>query len=91
MLARARITIYGVVQGVGFRYYTLRMAKKLGLVGYVKNLNNGGVEIMADGEKQNIMKLIEEVRIGPPGASVENLKIIWETPKGEHKDFVILR
>ncbi|MDH5810856.1 MAG: acylphosphatase [Candidatus Methanomethylicaceae archaeon] len=91
MLARARITIYGIVQGVGFRYFTLRIAKKLGLVGYVQNLNNGSVEITAEGEKQSIMKLIEEVRIGPPGASVDNLKIIWEAPKGDYRDFVILR
>ncbi|MEM2001535.1 MAG: acylphosphatase [Candidatus Methanomethylicaceae archaeon] len=91
MLARARIIIYGIVQGVGFRYFTLRIARKLGLVGCVQNLNNGSVEITAEGEKQSIMKLIEEVRIGPPGASVDNLKIIWETPKGDYKDFVILR
>ncbi|MCQ5361993.1 MAG: acylphosphatase [Candidatus Methanomethylicia archaeon] len=91
MLSRARITIYGVVQGVGFRYFTLRIARKLGLVGYVQNLTNGSVEIMVEGEKRTILKLIEEVRIGPPGASVENLKITWETPKGDYKDFLILR
>ncbi|MGC8936837.1 MAG: acylphosphatase [Candidatus Methanomethylicaceae archaeon] len=91
MLARVRITIYGLVQGVGFRYFTLRIARKLGLVGYVQNLNNGSVEITAEGDKQAILKLIEEVRIGPPGASVDNLKIKWEQPKGDLKDFTILR
>jgi len=91
LLSRARITIYGVVQGVGFRYFTLRIARKLGLVGYVQNLKNGSVEIMVEGEKRTILKLIEEVRIGPPGASVENLKIVWETPKEDYKDFLILR
>lgn len=91
MLARVRITIYGLVQGVGFRYFTLRIARKLGLVGYVQNLNNGSVEITAEGDKQAILKLIEEVRIGPPGATVDNLKIKWEQPKGDLKDFTILR
>jgi len=91
LLARARIKIYGLVQGVGFRYFTLRVAKKLGLYGYVQNLNNGSVEIVAEGEKQSLLRLIEEVRIGPLGASVENLKITWEMPKGDFKDFTILR
>lgn len=91
MLARARIIICGLVQGVGFRYFTLRIARKLGIVGYVQNLNNGSVEIMAEGEKHNLLKLIEEVRIGPPGASVDNLKIKWEIPKGDFKEFIILR
>ncbi|MGC8933528.1 MAG: acylphosphatase [Candidatus Methanodesulfokora sp.] len=45
----------------------------------------------AEGDKQAILKLIEEVRIGPPGASVDNLKIKWEQPKGDLKDFTILR
>ncbi|MBC7112480.1 MAG: acylphosphatase [Candidatus Methanomethyliales bacterium] len=91
MHARAQIRVYGIVQGVGFRYFTLRIARKLGLVGYVQNLNNGSVEIVAEGEKDSLLKLIEEVRIGPPGASVENLKINWDMPKGEFKEFTILR
>ncbi|MGQ9759427.1 MAG: acylphosphatase [Candidatus Methanomethylicaceae archaeon] len=91
MNTRVRITVFGFVQGVGFRYFTLRIAKRLGIVGYVKNLNDGTVEVVAEGDIQILLKLIEEIRIGPPGASVENLKIKWEIPKGDFKEFIIQR
>jgi len=88
--ARIRITVYGMVQGVGFRYFTLRLAKKLKLGGYVQNRNNGNVEVVAEGEKHNLLRLVEELRIGPPGSSVDNLHVKWEDPKNDFNEFRIL-
>jgi len=51
-------TVHGDVQGVGFRVTTLRYAQRLGLVGYVRNLDNGDVEIQAQGSRENIEKLL---------------------------------
>lgn len=91
MPARIRITVYGMVQGVGFRYFTLRLAKKLKLGGYVKNMSGGNVEVVAEGEKHNLLRLVEELRIGSPGSFVNNLHIKWEDPKNEFDEFTILR
>ena len=90
MPARIRITVYGMVQGVGFRYFTLRLAKKLKLGGYVQNKSNGNVEVVAEGEKHNLLRLVEELRIGSPGSSVDNLHLKWEDPKNDFNEFRIL-
>lgn len=91
MNARIRINVSGIVQGVGYRYYTFRTARKLSLTGYVQNKPNGTVEVVAEGEKSNLLRLIEELRIGPPNCSVENLSIKWEPPKSDLQDFRILK
>lgn len=88
---RMRIVVHGLVQGVGFRYYTYRVANKLALQGYVTNRKDGTVEVVAEGEKPKLLRLVEELRIGPQGSSVQNLNLKWEDPKGDFKDFRILR
>jgi len=62
---RAHIIVSGIVQGVGFRYFIYRKAVELGLRGYVKNLFDGNVEIVVEGEKDKIQILIEHAKIGP--------------------------
>ena len=57
--------VSGIVQGVGFRYFIYRKAVELGLRGYVKNLFDGNVEIVVEGEKDKIQILIEHAKIGP--------------------------
>jgi acylphosphatase len=89
--ARIRMTVYGMVQGVGFRYFTLRLAKKLKVSGYVRNTSKGNVEVVAEGDKHSLLRLVEELRIGPPGSFVDNLHIKWEDPKNEFDEFRILR
>lgn len=91
MSARIRITVSGVVQGVGFRYYTYRTANKLALAGYVKNKKDGSVEVVVEGDKSKLLKFVEELRIGPPGSAVENFHINWEDPKNDLNEFRILR
>lgn len=86
---RAEITVSGVVQGVGFRYFVLRNAKALGVSGYVKNLFNGDVYAILEGERYAVEALIEKIKIGPSRAYVKNVQISWFDYKGEFKDFEV--
>lgn len=80
---RAKIKVFGLVQGVNFRYYTKEQAEKLNLAGWVKNEPDGSVIIIAEGEEENIKKLIDWSKSGPPLASVSNIEVEWEKPLGE--------
>lgn len=68
------ITVTGRVQGVGFRYSTLKMARALNLKGYVKNMTDGSVFIVAQGTPDAVGKLIGWCRSGPPRAIVESVE-----------------
>ncbi|MBS3740286.1 acylphosphatase [Candidatus Bipolaricaulota bacterium] len=72
---RARLNIMGKVQGVGFRANTRSQARKLGLTGWVRNLSDGSVEVVAEGEKEDIDSLISWARKGPRLADVKNVEI----------------
>ncbi len=89
MLKRAHIFVSGLVQGVCYRWFTEEKANKLGLTGWVKNLWDGRVEVVVEGEEEKIKELIKELRKGPRLARVENLEINWEPYTGEFKDFRI--
>lgn len=69
------IYVSGVVQGVGFRYYTSKIAKELGIKGFVKNLPDGRVYIYAVGDENALEKFISYVRQGPPLAVVRDVEI----------------
>jgi acylphosphatase len=88
-LKRAEIIINGLVQGVGFRWYVLRIADQLGLKGYVKNLYTGEVLTVVEGEKSLIEELFYKMKIGPSHSAVKNAKINWEEFKNEFKTFEI--
>ena len=90
MSNRAEITVQGVVQGVGFRFYTLRQAKALELLGAVGNLANGDVKIIVEGEKSAILTLIKNIRIGPSFSHVKDIKVNWQKPQFEFTDFSIV-
>lgn len=87
--ARAHILVQGRVQGVFFRDHTQKWASSLGVCGWVKNLANGQVEILVEGEKDRIEGLIGLVRKGPPLSRVESLDIEWAVYKGNYEDFRI--
>ncbi len=87
MKARARIVVSGRVQGVFFRDHTRRWASSLNLTGWVRNLIDGRVEALAEGDKENIEGLVARLQEGPPLARVENVEVEWEEYKGEFKDF----
>lgn len=86
----ARILVSGLVQGVSYRSFTYKHAKELGLKGFVRNLPDGRVEILAEGEEKTIQNLITKLKQGPSGASVENMTISWENYEGLHDSFEIL-
>jgi len=72
-MKRVHILVSGTVQGVSFRYYTKRLADDLEITGWVRNLFDGRVEIVAEGEK--LSDFIKEIERGPVGARVSNLQI----------------
>ncbi len=94
MRAQVHIIVEGLVQGVGFRWFVLRQAESLGLVGHVRNLVDGRVEILAGGEKGLLHELVNRVRVGPRSAHVSGVRIEWlpdspDTGKGESTAFEI--
>ncbi|MEM2334684.1 MAG: acylphosphatase [Candidatus Caldarchaeum sp.] len=89
-LARAEMVVDGVVQGVGFRYYVRRLARRLGLVGYVKNLDDGRVNIVCESTENRINEFVETMRNAPPPIKVEDITVSYATPTGEFKTFKII-
>ncbi len=88
-MARAHILISGIVQGVGFRWSMHRMARRLGVKGWVRNLPDGRVEAVLEGSRERIKELIEWAKRGPSWAVVESVEVRWEEYKGEFTDFEI--
>ena len=72
-MAARRFLIRGVVQGVGFRYATRREARRLGLLGWVRNRADGSVEAVAVGDERQLDALLRWVQRGPPAANVETV------------------
>jgi tRNA pseudouridine55 synthase len=72
--------VYGRVQGVGYRYFVKEKAQNLDIFGYVKNLEDGSVEVLAQGREENLQKLIEELKKGPFLARVDKLDIVFRKP-----------
>jgi len=87
---RAHVFVSGRVQGVFFRAETKYEADKRKVNGWVRNLPDGRVEAVFEGEKDSMNELIEFCRKGPSRARVENIKVIWEDYLGEFEDFKIL-
>ena len=89
-LASVRMTVYGRVQGVYFRDFTLERAQELGLFGYVRNLPDlTAVEVQAEGERAQLEKLIEQLKTGPPRAEVEKVEAIWSKHTTSYTHFSI--
>lgn len=87
--ARAHIFISGRVQGVCYRAFTQELAYKLDLKGWVKNLYDGRVEAVLEGNKKAIEQVIKECYAGPPGSRVKDIEVYWEPFIAEQKGFVI--
>jgi acylphosphatase len=91
MEARARILITGLVQGVFFRRETTDLARRLGISGWVRNLPNGKVEALAEGEKGRLDELIRFCHVGPRGAVVRKVEVEWSDYLGEFRGFRITK
>ncbi len=89
MTVRAHIVVGGLVQGVGFRWFTTREARKLQLAGFARNLANGAVEVEAEGERGMVEELIAQIKVGPRGSDVQDVQIIWQQPLMERGRFEI--
>lgn len=85
-----RAVISGQVQGVGYRYSTREQAQLLGLVGWVRNLADGRVEAMVEGERVQVNSMMEWFKEGPPTAEVVGIDID-EQPLGAFRAFEIRR
>ena len=70
----ARYLVFGMVQGVGFRWYVARHARTIGLTGYARNLPNGSVEVVVDGPEESLPGLERLLRTGPAHALVERVE-----------------
>ncbi|MEO0115796.1 MAG: acylphosphatase [candidate division WOR-3 bacterium] len=89
MKVRSQIFVSGRVQGVFFRDFTRENSLQLNLTGWVRNLPDGRVEVVVEGEKENILQLIERLKQGPPAAKVKEVNVTWQTYRGEFSDFSI--
>lgn len=90
MRSRLHIKIHGDVQGVFFRAGTQEAARNIGgITGWVRNMHDGTVECIAEGEKEKLKELLEWCRHGPSAASVERIEEEWEEYTGEFEGFEI--
>lgn len=72
--------VQGRVQGVGFRYFVIEKALSLGLRGYTRNTGTGHVEVLAQGTRPALEKLLALLRRGPAAADVEEVEVDWREP-----------
>ena len=84
---RANVFVSGRVQGVFFRDHTQRWASSLNLTGWVRNTKDGRVEVLAEGEKENIENLITKLKEGPRLARVDKVDVTWDEYKSEFSSF----
>ncbi len=84
---RAHIFVSGRVQGVFYRESCRKKSLSLGVSGWVKNLKDGRVEAVFEGEKGNVEKMVNWCRKGPIWAKVDSFDIIWEDYKSEFSEF----
>lgn len=90
MRKRLCILVYGKVQGVFFRFEAKRISMELGLFGYAKNLQNGSVEIIAEGEEEGLKELAKWCYNGPKGAVVDKVDLKWTAESKKFDKFEIL-
>lgn len=83
------ILVDGVVQGVGFRYFTERTARRYGLSGWVRNLPDGRVEVEVEGEAGVLNAFLGDVRRGPPHARVTDVRVDRRSPTGQVEGFEV--
>ncbi len=89
MRVRVHVFVSGFVQGIFFRYETRKMAYRRNVTGWVRNLSDGRVEAVFEGEKRDVDEMIAFCRRGPEGAVIKDVEISWEEPTGEFRDFQI--
>lgn len=86
---RLHATVHGRVQGVSFRHYTMLRAREIGVSGWVRNLPDGAVEVIAEGGRDQLDDLLAFLRQGPPAARVLEVDVLWGAATGEFDGFGI--
>lgn len=86
-LSRVYVLISGRVQGVGYRFFAERYANELGLTGWVRNLRDGRVEVVAEGPRPKLDEFLGRLKTGPRLAVVEDFEAVWQEFTGEFGDF----
>ena len=89
-LVAAEVVVSGDVQGVGYRAFTQRAAKELGLSGWVRNLYDGRVQVEVEGPRAKVEELLARLRRGPSLAAVSDVSVTLKTPTGSVQGFTIL-
>jgi len=89
MNERLSARVRGIVQGVGFRYFTRESAARLGLTGWVRNVADGSVELVAEGPRADLERLIELITAGPQLSSVRGIESDWSEATGEFRGFTV--
>lgn len=84
-----QVTIYGNVQGVGFRYWAREQALTLNIKGLAKNETDGSVTVVGQGERKNLEKFLAICQSNPPAGKVVNVTVNWQKPKEQFDSFVI--
>ena len=87
---RVQLFVRGRVQGVFFRAAAQREARRLGVCGWVKNRNDGSVEVLAEGEEDAIKAIVSWAQHGPSAARVEHVDVRWKGYTGEFAEFRIV-
>ena len=88
-LASLQAIVHGRVQGVFFRDFVTRQARRLGLTGLVRNLPCGAVEVQAEGEREQLAELVRYLEAGPPAARVEKVLAKWSEYSGDYATFKV--
>lgn len=86
---RVHLFFTGRVQGVGFRHTTEEIALRIGLVGWVRNLHDGRVEVIAEGGKDGLDEFLENLSVCHLGPHIKKREVRWEKPTGEFNDFCV--
>ena len=89
MVVALRFLVSGRVQGVGFRYFTHTIAVREGVTGWVRNLHDGRVEALVEGDAAAVDRVERAIRTGPPGARVDSVTTVPEPSRKTHTRFSI--
>jgi len=87
---RMKVVFSGRVQGVGFRYTVCRVAEAFAVAGYVRNLSDGGVEVVAEGIEQELVDFLNGIRGARIGRYVAKEQVLWMPATGQYENFGIL-
>jgi acylphosphatase len=87
--ARLEVVVHGRVQGVGYRFFVIRVAGQLPIAGWVSNEHDGSVRCVAEGERPDLERLLEALRKGPPGADVSRVDDQWLPATGRMTGFSV--